>query len=94
MAQGLRNGGTDRARRALESCIVRLRRGETISQALADLPDEDATKVLRDCIKRVKSKYLSSKSNELVKGLRGQGEAVPSDQLEQIMNIQKDRRSL
>ena len=65
-----------------------------LSQALADLPDEDATKVLRDCIKRVKSKYLSSKSNELVKGLRGQGEAVPSDQLEQIMNIQKDRRSL
>lgn len=65
-----------------------------LASGLADLSDEDATRVLRDCIKRVKSKFLSSKSNELVKGLRGQGESVPSDQLEQIMNIHKNRRSL
>lgn len=40
MAQGMRNGGTDRARRALESCIARLRRGDTIAQALADCSHE------------------------------------------------------
>jgi len=40
MAQGMRNGGTDRARSALEACIARLRRGESIAQALADCSDE------------------------------------------------------
>jgi hypothetical protein len=71
---------------------------ETITRHLtepyANLNEEAATKLLQDCIKRVKSNYLRSKSKELVSSLRGQGEAVPSDQLEQIMNIHRNRRSL
>lgn len=40
MAEGIRNGGTDRARRALETCMARIRRGQTVAQALADCPDD------------------------------------------------------
>lgn len=71
---------------------------ETITRHLTEpytsLNDEAAGKLLQDCIKRVKSDFLRSKSKELVSSLRGAAEANPSQQLEQIMNIHKDRRSL
>lgn len=71
---------------------------ETITRHLSGtftgLSDEAATKLLQDCIKRVKQNYLRSKSKELVSSLRGAGPANPTDQLEQIMNINKNRRSL
>ncbi|MGZ3723734.1 MAG: toprim domain-containing protein, partial [Bdellovibrionales bacterium] len=65
-----------------------------ITEPYANLNNEAATKLLQDCIKRVKNDFLRSKSKALVSGLRGSVEANPSEQLEQIMNIHKDRRSL
>lgn len=71
---------------------------ETITRHLSGtytgLSEEAATKLLQDCIKRVKQNYLRSKSKELVSSLRGAGPSNPTDQLEQIMNIHKNRRSL
>lgn len=65
-----------------------------LSEPYANLNSEGATKLLQDCIKRVKSDFLRSKSKALVSGLRTTSDANSSDQLEQIMNIQKNRRSL
>jgi len=71
---------------------------ETITRYLAEpytnLNDEAAGKLLQDCIKRVKSDFLRAKSKELASSLRGAADRNPSDQLEQIMNIHKSRRSL
>ena len=71
---------------------------EVITRFLAEpytsLNHDAANKLLQDCIKRVKNDDLRSKSKALVSGLRGTGEANPTEQLEQIMNIQRDRRSL
>ncbi len=58
------------------------------------LDNEAAHKLLQDCIKRVKQNFLRVKSKELVSSLRGAGPANPTDQLEQIMNIHKSRKSL
>jgi DNA primase len=65
-----------------------------ITEPYANLSNEAANKLLQDCIKRVKSDALRSKHKALVSGLSRSGEANPSEQLEQIMNIHKDRRSL
>ncbi len=71
---------------------------ENITRHLAEpftqLSTDGAKKLLQDCIKRVKTNYLKSKSKELVSGLRGANSANSSEQLEQIMNIHKNRRSL
>jgi DNA primase len=64
-----------------------------LSGAYTDLNEEAIFKMLRDCIKRVKDSDLRSKSKQLVSGLRG-GPANSAEQLEQIMNVQKSRRSL
>lgn len=75
-----------------------IRPAETITRYLSEpytsLTDEAAKKLLQDCIKRVKQNYLRLKSKELVSSLRGGGLADSTDQLEQIMNIQQNRRSL
>jgi DNA primase len=65
-----------------------------ITEPYVNLNTEAANKLLQDCIKRVKNDFLRSKSKALVSGLRGTGDVNPSEQLEQIMNIHKDRRSL
>lgn len=65
-----------------------------LSEPYTLLTDEAAKKLLQDCIKRVKQNFLRSKSKELVSSLRGGGLADSADQLEQIMNIQQNRRSL
>jgi DNA primase len=65
-----------------------------VSEPYTSLSTEAAIKLLQDCIKRVKNDSLKSKSKALVSSLRGAGDRNPSEQLEQIMNIQKDRRSL
>jgi DNA primase len=65
-----------------------------LSEEYTSLSDEAVTKLLQDCIKRVKENYLRSKSKELVKSLRGGGPADSNEKLEQIMNVQKSRRSL
>jgi DNA primase len=65
-----------------------------LSEPYSNLNDEAARRLLQDCIKRVKSNFLRSKSKELVKSLHGAGGNISSEQLEQIMNIQKNRRSL
>ena len=71
---------------------------ENITRHLAEpfthLNADGAKKLLQDCIKRVKTNYLKSKSKELVSGLRGASNTNSSEQLEQIMNIHRNRRSL
>lgn len=65
-----------------------------LSGTYTGLNEEAAHKLLQDCIKRVKQNYLRVKSKELVSSLRGTVSANPTDQLEQIMNIHKSRKSL
>ena len=71
---------------------------EAITRHLAELytslSDEAARKLLQDCIKRVKDNFERILSREKIATLRGSGDSNPTDQLEQIMNIQKNRRSL
>lgn len=78
--------------------VDRVKPVETITRYITEpyinLSGEAANKLLQDCIKRVKNDFLRSKSKALVSSLRGTGEANPSEQLEQIMNIQRNRRSL
>ena len=61
-----------------------------LSPMFSDLSDEQGEILLRDCVKKVKDVWLRSRSRKLAQqaGLKGGGE------LEQIMNIQKNRRSL
>ncbi len=65
-----------------------------LSAPYRGLGEDAAAKLLQDCIKRVKENFLKSKSKELVSNLRGSNPADSSDKLEQIMNIQRNRRSL
>lgn len=65
-----------------------------LSETYTGLGEDAATKLLQDCIKRVKENHLRLKSKELVKTLRGGGPVNSAEQLEQIMNVQKTRRSL
>jgi len=65
-----------------------------LSEPYISLNEEAATKLLQDCIKRIKQNFLRTKSKELASTLRGVGEAAQTEQLEQIMNIHKSRRSL
>ena len=65
-----------------------------LSEPYTNLKDEDAKRLLHDCIKRVKNNFLKSKSKELVSGLRGGSEASKSGKLEQFMNIHKNRKKL
>lgn len=65
-----------------------------LSESYAGLSEDGVNKLLQDCIKRVKEKYLRMKSKELVSGLKATTPAESQGQLEQIMNIHKNRRSL
>lgn len=65
-----------------------------LSEPYCSLKDDSALKLLQDCIKRVKENFLRIKSKELVSNLRGSNPAESAEQLEQLMNIHKDRRSL
>ena len=65
-----------------------------LSESYTSLPEEALSKLLQDCIKRVKENHLRSKSKELVSGLRGSDPTQSTQQLEQIMNVQRSRRSL
>jgi hypothetical protein len=71
---------------------------EMITRHLTDpytsLDADGVHKLLQDCIKRVRETSLRLKSKELVSGLRAGDPAKSSEQLEQIMNVQKIRRSL
>ena len=64
-----------------------------LSEPFTSLNDEAAIKLVQDCVRRIKENNLRMKSKELVSTLRA-GSSNPSDQLEQIMNIHKNRRSL
>ena len=65
-----------------------------LSEPYSSLTAESAAKLLQDCTKRVKENFLKIKAKELVANLRGSGAAESSEKLEQIMNIQRNRRSL
>jgi DNA primase len=65
-----------------------------LSEPYRSLTNDGAAKLLQDCIKRVKENDLRTRSKELVSNLRGSNPADSSEQLEQIMNIHRDRRSL
>ncbi len=71
---------------------------EMVTRHLTDpyrnLTDDGAAKLLQDCILRVKDKFLRNQSKELLSGLRALNPADSADQLEQIMNVHRNRRSL
>lgn len=65
-----------------------------LHQPLSDLQAGGAKKLMKDCIHRVRQAHLRGKSKELVSRLRGQSTPEQLKQLEQIMNIHKNRHSL
>jgi DNA primase len=65
-----------------------------LSEEFQSLNADSAEKLLRDCLKRVKENFLRSKTKELVSGLVGSSPSESAGQLEQIMNIQRNRRQL
>jgi len=65
-----------------------------LSEPYRSLQPDSAAKLLQDCIKRVKQNFLKTKSRELVSNLRGSNPADSAEQLEQLVNIHKDRWSL
>lgn len=65
-----------------------------MSEPYASLTEDAAKKLIQDCVKRVRDKYFLAQSRELVSNLKGSQDQDRAAQLEQIMNIQKSRRSL
>lgn len=65
-----------------------------LSEQYTSLSNDSAQRLLQDCIKSVKKLYLKAQSKELVSDLRGKGANLSIEKLEQIMNIQKNRKSL
>ena len=65
-----------------------------LSEPFTSLTEEGARKLIHDCIKRVREKFLRAQSKELVSNLRGSQDQERVSQLEQIMYIHKSRRSL
>ena len=65
-----------------------------LTEPYVGLAADAVKKLLQDCVKRVRETYLRSKSKELTSSLRGAGPVNSAEQLEQIMNIHKSRRSL
>jgi hypothetical protein len=64
-----------------------------LDEFYTSLNDEAATKLLRDCMNRIGENYKRNQIKELMLDLRVQGQISSQEQLEQIMNIQKSRRS-
>lgn len=70
--------------------------GETVTLHLTgpfqSLTDEAARKLIQDCIKRIREKFLRSQSRALLNNLKGSQGLDQQEKLEQLMNIQRDRQ--
>ncbi len=58
------------------------------------LTDEAAGKVIQDCIKRIREKFLRSQSRALLNNLKGSQGLEQREKLEQLMNIQRHRQDI
>lgn len=69
-----------------------------LSPMFSDLNDEQGETLLEDCVKKIKENWFRSQSRALALKVSQKAGAEPRDasnsELEQIMNIHKDRRSL
>lgn len=61
---------------------------------LSELDPEGAKKLINDCVKRLKTDRLRQKQRELAQRLQNEQGFSSPEELEQIMNIHRDRRSL
>jgi hypothetical protein len=65
-----------------------------LEKPFADISKEGAKKLISDCARRIRETYLRAKHKEIASHLRGLRSSEQLDQLEQIMNLQKDRLAL
>lgn len=65
-----------------------------LSDELTDLAENERRKIFFDCKNRVLDKFLRLESKRLTSTLNVGSEAEKKEKLEQIMNIQRDRRNL
>lgn len=65
-----------------------------MSEPYQSLVNEAAEKLIHDCIKRIKENFMRGRMRELVTDLRGAHGPDQKEKLEQIMNIQRNRRQL
>ncbi len=65
-----------------------------LQKPLSDLTPGGAKKLIEDCIRRIRESAIRLQTKELVASLRGESSEEQLQKLEQIMNIQKVRRSL
>ncbi|MCB0419405.1 MAG: DNA primase [Bdellovibrionales bacterium] len=65
-----------------------------LSKELSELSEEDRQKTFLDCKYRILDKHLRLESKRLSQSLSVGSEEERKDKLEQIMNIQRDRRNL
>jgi DNA primase len=56
------------------------------------LTDEAARKLIHDCIKRLREKFLRSQSRVLLNNIKGSQGLDQREKLEQLMNIQRDTK--
>ncbi len=65
-----------------------------LTSPFQSLTEESARKLIQDCIKRLHEKFLRSQSRALMNNLKGSQGLDQKNKLEQIMNIQRDRREI
>lgn len=58
------------------------------------LTDEAAGKLIQDCIKRIREKFLRSQSRMLLNNIKGSQGLEQKETLEQLMNIQRNRQNI
>lgn len=58
------------------------------------LTDEAAGKLIQDCIKRIREKFLRSQSRMLLNNIKGSQGLEQREKLEQLMNIQRNRQNI
>jgi DNA primase len=65
-----------------------------LEKPFAEISKEGAKKLISDCARRIRETYLRARHKEIASHLRGLRSSDQLDQLEQIMNLQKDRLAL
>lgn len=63
-------------------------------EPMKSLGNEGAQKLFKDCVKRLRENYLKSESKRLALEIRGSLDSDKLKKLEQIMNIQRQRKGL
>lgn len=65
-----------------------------LDKPFSEISREGAKKLILDCSRKIREAFLRVKHKEIASHLRGLRSADQMDQLEQIMNIQRDRHAL